>query len=181
MNSNKQKVKFVSLDIDGVLANFTKAACQAHGIHYPSAYAFDNGWLDVQTENGLWRHCRGHDFWATLEKFPWADQLVKLVDSKVSDWRFLSKPSFDEGCYSGKYAWVRDNIDGNAIKRLCLVNGSKAFHCSGPDHLLIDDNTKNCQEWIKAGGQAYLWIEVSPDYPDVLIKNRFKQLEELLK
>ena len=168
----------VALDLDGVLANFTKAACKKCGVLYPvDPKKFEENWLDEKTKDILWKNCRGHDFWAEIEPFPWANEIVKIVNNNCADWRFITKPSFDPGSYSGKFDWVRMNFK-DKIRHLWLVNGSKAYACTGPEHLLIDDNKKNCQEWRDAGGTVFEWEEVTPNWPQYDIA---KSLDELKK
>jgi len=177
---NKIKITRVGLDIDGVLANFCKAAASAMNKPYPSEpFAVPNSWLD-DDNNTLWKRCHGHDFWANIELFPWAKKIHKIVDSNCADWRFITKPSFDPGSYSGKYEFVKNNFK-NGVSKLWCVNGSKAYACTGPHHLLIDDNTKNCEEWRAAGGTAYQWSEISANWPEKEVQKRLDEIEELLQ
>ena len=168
----------IALDIDGVLANFCKAAAVAMGKHYPAEpFEIPDGWLDDK-EDSLWKYCRGHDFWANIELFPWAREIHKIVDSNCADWRFITKPSFDPGSYSGKYEFVKNNFK-NGVSHLWCVNGSKAYACTGPHHLLIDDNAKNCKEWEEAGGIVYRWTEISANYPKEEVNKRLDEIRNL--
>ena len=177
---NKVKITRIGLDIDGVIANFCKAAAAAMNKPYPSEpFAIPDGWLDDKDKT-LWRCCRGHDFWANIELFPWAKKIVKIVDSNCGDWRFITKPSFDPGSYSGKYEFVKNNFK-NGVSRLWCVNGSKAYACTGPHHLLIDDNKKNCEEWEAAGGTVYRWTEISANWPEEKVEKRLEELRKLFE
>jgi len=175
---SKIKITSVGLDLDGVLANFCKAAATKMCKTYPEEpFSPPNNWLD-DANNTLWKCCRGHDFWADIEPFPWAQDIIKIVRTNCADWRFITKPSFDPGSYSGKYEWVRRHVK-DGIKHLWLVNGSKAYACRGPHHLLIDDNDKNCREWEEAGGTVFKWKEISANWPQYDVQNRIEELKKI--
>jgi hypothetical protein len=174
----KQIITKVALDLDGVLANFCKAAANKMGKVYPEEpFQIPNNWLDDEN-NTLWKCCRGHDFWAQIEPFPWAQDILKIVRENCEDWKLVTKPSFDPGSYSGKFEWVRNNIK-DGIRRLWLINGSKAYACTGPHHLLIDDNDKNCEEWEKAGGTVFKWKEISENWPQYDVATRLEELKSI--
>lgn len=175
----KVKITHVGLDVDGVLANFCKAACAKMGRPYPSEpFAVPDRWLDDK-KGSLWKHCRGHDFWVNIEPFPWAKKIHKIVESSGVDWRFITKPSFDPGSYSGKYEFIKNNFK-NGVSKLWCVNGSKAYACTGSHHLLIDDNKKNCDEWEATGGTVYRWSEISENWPEEEVNKRLEELRALL-
>lgn len=174
------KITRVALDMDGVIANFCKAARAAMGDPYPKEpFQIPDGWLDNNDKN-LWVYCKGHNFWKNIKPFPWHKKLIKVVDDNCDDWRFITKPSNDVGSYSGKYEWIKEHTKGG-IDKLWMVNGSKAYACTGPHHLLIDDNTKNCEEWRAAGGAAYQWSEISANWPEKEVQKRLDEIEELLQ
>ena len=178
MENKKQIITRVALDLDGIIVNFCKGARAAMGDEYPAEpFQVPDKWLDEGGKN-LWQYCRGHDFWANLEPFPWAHKLVKIVKNNCKDWRLVTKPSFDRGAYSGKYEWVVNNLKGCA-SHLWLVNGSKAYACTGPHHLLIDDNAKNCAEWAVAGGTVYRWPEISANWPEKEVQKRLDEIQKL--
>lgn len=174
------KIDKIALDIDGVLANFSKSACKACGVEYPQSGLFDDSWLDELVGDKLYARCRGEVFWANLEIYPWAQQIVEAVDSSGIDWRFITKPMQDPGSYSGKYLWIKKHFPKHAEK-LWIINGSKAFACDGPNSLLIDDMRKNLDAWANRGGSVYEWKEVTPDWPTVLINKRIEDIKDLLK
>lgn len=174
--------KIVFLDIDGVLGNFTKAGCKQFNIVYPSKYRFNNDtWLydQIGGNKGLfWSKIRGHDFWSKeVEPYPWAKSLINVVDQYADDWVFCSKPSADEGCYSGKYEWVKTHLKKS--NRLWLCNGSKAL-AAGPNKILIDDKEKNCLEWAQAGGEYFHWEEISDDFDKAEIDLRLTAIAKIL-
>lgn len=177
-NINKQRITRVFLDLDGVIANFCKGARAAMNDPYPTEpFEIPDNWLDMEGKN-LWHFCRGHDFWANLDPFPWYKDIIKIVNSNCADWKFMSKPSCDAGSYSGKFEWLKKHVKGG-VNRLWLVNGSKALACTGPHHLLIDDNAKNCNEWKEAGGTVYRWTEISANYPQEEVNKRLDEIRKL--
>lgn len=173
--------------MDGVLANFTKAACSQLNIEYPKEKVFDgtNQWLDntVKEKFGnigyLWAKCQGHKFWVDIEPYPWAYRIHQLVKSYDPDFKYLTKPSCDGGCYSGKYDWIQKHF-GDANQRLCLINGDKSILANGFGDVLIDDNLKNITSWKKRGN-VFFWHEVTDDYPYPLIEEKLKNLDNSLE
>lgn len=181
---NNHHITKVALDLDGVLANFCKAAAEKMGRHYPQEpFAVPNLWLD-DDKKALWKSCRGHDFWVNIEPFPWAKKLIRIVNSNCNDWRFITKPSVDAGAYSGKFEWITKHTKG-AVKEgtryLWLVNGCKSYACTGPHHLLIDDNDENCAKWKEAGGTVYQWTEISANWPEKEVEKRLLEIKNLFK
>lgn len=175
-----QPIKRVCIDADGVLAAFSKACCERCGIQYPSEYVFPDDWLDSRCKDRMWKHCLGYTFWFELEVFPWAHTLREIVSNHTPEWIYLTKPSLDPQCYAAKYDWIQKHF-GDAKDRLWLANGTKAFCCRGPSDLLIDDALKNVEPWRAAGGTAFHWQEITPDYPADLVTKRLDDLKRVLK
>lgn len=173
------RIQICFIDMDGVLANFSKAACARHNVTYPTQAKLEHSWLEDQVghKGRFWMKIHGYDYWTQLEPFPWAKKLVALVNDHCDEWRILSKPSSDEHCYSGKYTWVKNHL--HKTKHLWLCNGTKSL-LAGPNRLLIDDYKKNIDEWRAAGGEAYHWEEVTDDYDKLEIEKRFGEIKSLL-
>jgi|GEM_PF-3180608 len=172
-------MKFIRLDLDAVLANFTKGAARIFNYTLPEKTQFDSYDLISLfgiTKGSFYKRIRGHDFWVNLEKYPWADELVKLVHEETKgQWCFLTKPMMDSGCWSGKAEWVKKSFPKHT-QRLVIGAGAKSKFCTGDEDLLIDDNTKNIREWEEAGGETFLWPEVTEDYHPEKIQERLKDL-----
>lgn len=177
---NNVVIERIFLDLDGVMINFTKGACKALNLQYPKQFEFNGEWLypNAGGPGPFWKAVNGHELWANLETFPWANDILKIVNSYTDNWRFLTKPSYDPGSYSGKYESVRKNF--GHINKLWLVNGDKDVVCRGPSDLLIDDKTENCEKWIAAGGTVYQWTEITDDYDPAVVKERLVRLKKLL-
>lgn len=156
----------IFLDLDGVIANFSKAACKRLDIKYPSKHEFkQKGEFFSDIPEGIfYSTLKGHDFWADLEIFPYANELVEVVNNtSKGNWMFLTKPMLDPGCYSGKYEWIKKHFP-KYTNKLIIINGTKSACCKGADNVLIDDLPKNITEWVNAGGQAIRWVEKTDDF-----------------
>lgn len=173
----------IFLDLDGVLANFTKAACAQLGEPYPSNYVFeDYSWLfDKYGDAKCYSKLRGHLYWETLELYPWAHELVEIVkESNPDEWMFLTKPMADPFCFSGKYSFVKKHFPKYANK-LTIISGRKDSFVRDERDILIDDYTKNINLWEQAGGSTFFWKEISDDFDKTLVDERLKSLKEKLQ
>lgn len=181
----KEKITTTYIDLDGVLINFTKGACRALNIECPKNTIFDkkNGgeWIYEQAggRSAFWKRVHGFNLWANLEPYPWSKELLKIIHKHTNSWAYLTKPSIDSGCWSGKYTCVNKHFN-YGYGRLAIVEFDKSKICHGPQDLLIDDKAENCEKWRAAGGAAYHWVEVSDDWPQNLIDIRLKEVENIL-
>jgi len=170
----------IALDLDGVLVNFTKAACKKMGEPYPSKLVFPSySWIfDKYGKQSCYKRLRGHHFWVEMEKYPWADKLVSLVD-ELSDgnWMFLTKPMRDPYCFSGKAEWLMKHYP-QYMDRLTIISGPKEEFVRNMYDILIDDKPENIQEWSKSGGSPFYWHEVSDDIDDEVIEERLEKLKK---
>lgn len=166
----------VFIDFDGLIANFSKSACQRLGIKYPSNTLFeDYGWLGTDHDT-LIENIKGHDFWVNIEAYPWSNKLVDSVD-KISNgnWIFLTHAVNDPGCYSGKYSWYKKHFS-RYDKKLCVTDVPKHKFCHDCCDFLIDDKPQNIDEWRSAGGTAFYWQEISDDYSEKIVTKRIVEI-----
>lgn len=170
----------VCLDLDGVMANWSKQCCAYMDIPYPAAHQWGERELDNMAGKGMWEKCRGYSFWFNIEPFPWAHQIRDMVRKHTKEWIYLTKASHDPDAYSGKFDWIQEHF-GDADPRLWICNGIKAFACRGPGDLLIDDKPKNLDPWLAAGGQVFHWYEMTPDYDSSVVTKRLDALSAALK
>lgn len=172
----------VFLDMDGVVANFTKAACKVLDEPYPAdQHLNDYGWLfEKHGDARCYSKIKGHLLWTSIEKFPWSDDLVHLVD-KVSDgnWIFLTKPMIDPWCYSGKAEWIMKNYR-SYLKKLTIIGEDKSMFVRNKDDILIDDHPKNIKNWLDAGGSTFHWTEYGAQYNPEEVQKRLYDLEQFL-
>lgn len=169
----------IYLDMDGVIANWTKGVAVATGAYYPQGrilkpYELDNQLQRYQIEKAM----SSQDFWENLEKFQWADTLVEIVNSICPTWRFLTKANVGANSYGGKAVWI-DKYYPQHRDRLVICRGAKTFACK-PGDILIDDHPSNIQAWNLAGGRGFTWWERADDYVEEL-GLELRNLESFLK
>ena len=160
------KFKRIFLDVDGVIANWSKSICEKLKVEYPKNTTFPyQRWLAEKINvNDIFPHTDTFEFWESLEKFPWSDRLVNLVNDTGIEWRFLTKPMENPNCYAGKAAWIMKHYPKH-LGKLWIVNGTKSAICRDSGDLLIDDDIeKNIIEWSDAGGTPFYWKEMTDDY-----------------
>lgn len=174
------KIKRIFLDIDGVLANWTKMACSVTNTEYPKDFQFPNqGWLDSKIGvKKIQSACENLEFWSNLEKYPWSDEIVKTVSQSGKEWRFLTKPMKTPHCFAGKAEWMFKHYP-YFWDRMWIVTGTKSATCRNEGDLLIDDMDKNLEQWKSAGGSVFEWKEITDDYSGDW-KNRIQKLKEVI-
>lgn len=168
--------------MDGVIANFTKSACKVLGEQYPENDVLaDYGWLFEKAGDAkCYSRIKGHLFWASIEKFPWADELIDIVDTESKgDWIFLTKPMIDPYCYSGKAEWMMKHYR-KYLNKLTIIGADKSLMVKNAKDVLIDDHPKNVKNWSDAGGSIYHWIEVRDDTSPISISERLADVKQFL-
>lgn len=140
-------IKQVYLDMDGVLCGFEKAAVEA-------------GVLDMKNRSVDWPTLKalGVKFWEELE---WINEGKKLYDFLKTfcrkhkiDLCILSSIHSSSG-KEGKKNWLKNNTEINPMNVYIVnkANDKKSF--ADAESILIDDYSKNIQEFIQAGGNAF--------------------------
>jgi hypothetical protein len=159
----------VWVDLDGVFANWLKAACAVYGQEYPISTVIHREWLQEKTGDPvitmlekLDRHPR---FWEDMEPHPLLPDLLTYFDTTFPDWGILSKPTIYPSSWSGKASWVRRYMGEAGLHRLCLYAGPK-HHLATPTSVLVDDTAYQVDGWTRAGGKAFRWREYSADCLD---------------
>lgn len=107
--------------MDGVLTDFTKAACTLHGYdgYVPQKFNFFKFEWGMSSRQFWDKIDKEPDFWINLEKFPWTDHLLSYLEKNK---RHIS-PKFKN-----------------------YLIGHQKFLMSNPNHLLIDDYEENCNK-----------------------------------
>lgn len=171
-------------DLDGCIADFQSAACARFNIIPPSNHLYSTDtWLYEKLGNNkalFWSRIRGFNFWADeIKPYPWAKKVLSIYKRLQVEWWFLTKPSSDPHCYSGKAEFVKNHF--HAMNKLILINGDKDKICKSKYDILIDDKRSNCDKWIAAGGTVYFWQEISNDYNGEEVQKRLLEIEDLIK
>lgn len=135
----------IYVDLDGVLADYDKAANEALGTDNHYKYEF------IWGADAYWKrlHARG-DFFASLRLMPGAKTLwetVKPYGAKILTALPKSNPKpVDEQ----KRKWVESKIDWHAEVITCMTS-EKPNYCK-PGDVLIDDRAINRTAWMHKGG-----------------------------
>ncbi len=146
------------LDLDGVCADFTGGVMKLFG-HDPSEQQRLPDWgiesyFDL-SEDEFWNkiYLQGPEWWRNLEEYPWFNKLYALLKSK-GDVYFVSCPSHDPLCTSGKMQWLQDRFGKNFRN---YVFTSKKYLLAPSGGILIDDSEKKCLKYWQAKGRYILF------------------------
>ena len=159
MDSNK----IIFLDLDGVIANFTKAVTNAFNIEYDN---IEDNWIKGEysiapqigkTEGEIWARLNKIDtFWEDIEVYPYASKMVKYLKSKY-EVHVCTSPSSQPNCTTGKIKWLIKNRFG--FGRNIIITPNKHLF-AGPNRVLIDDMDANCEKFKLFGGETILFSQV---------------------
>jgi len=159
--------KVLYLDCDGVLANFTLGVCNVLGFTYEEIFINREPKPVPVPINQLYNvpfdevdRRIGVDFWAELEKFPWADELINFAESIFQDniivctsagtpgTHFFNNAAIGKGYWFGKYY-------PKYAKNLVLCN--KKHLLAAPNKILVDDIEDNTTPFSAAGGKSIVF------------------------
>ena len=125
-------MKVIHLDVDGVLADFTQAACITHGKERPPADVWDLAEYWGMTKQQFWKPLDAQWF-LELPMTPEADLIVKIVEQH--EFLFVTSPPNDDHV---KAKWLRNRWPKHK-RRICICAQK---HLIGGG-LLIDDYKVN--------------------------------------
>lgn len=145
------------LDMDGVLVDFVKGACAAHGRpdYVVRTWDFYEDWGIAEQE--FWSVTNNVDFWASLEKTPEADAFVDAAFKRFGkeNVAILTAPSSSPYSIIGKQVCV-DRLFPELRKRVIFAKAKTKKFIAGSNRVLLDDKESNCEEFVQAGGTAIL-------------------------
>lgn len=152
------KINRIYIDLDGVLSDFVGGVLN---LFHKSLDTWPPGeyriWkaIGLKNDNEFWKEVDrlGHDFWASLEPYPWRDKLFDACEA-IADTGILTSPSLDSASASGKQEWIQ-NWKGREFRDFGICPGKDLFAHAGA--VLIDDSDKNCEDFTKAGGRSILF------------------------
>lgn len=146
----------ILLDMDGVLCDFVGEACELHGRDPATVTRWDfyAGW--GMTAADFWRpiNHQGRDFWARLQPYPWAAELIEAVAKADPDFHVCTTPSASPESLAGKLDWLHAHF-GRRFRRYHMTPSKAAL--AAPGRLLIDDSDHNVGDFIANGGEAMLF------------------------
>lgn len=145
----------IFFDLDGVLANFVRGALRAHGRE--DVHERDVQWgieQQLGIDPGAFWSKLGRDFWFGLEPHADGFDLLDVAESLVGPHgvAILSSPCQTDGCMDGKRDWVWRHLPEGYERRLFLGSAKHLF--AAPNKVLVDDNDKNCDQFLAAGGRV---------------------------
>jgi len=147
----------VYLDMDGVIADFFGGVEKMYGVKHWKELTNDKT-KDLKKE--VINRIVGSDFFATLPKFPTADQLIALIKSATGGkFSILTSPLIGdhENSATQKKIWISKNIEKPDE---IIVSGRKekwAKQKDGTPNILIDDRPVNIDRWTAKGGFGILY------------------------
>ena len=157
----KNKKLRIHIDIDGVLSDWDRAAAKTCNIDIKDEkirkeMKEGKDIDDIIGKNKIWKLIdkEGEDWWVNLDKFEWADNLVKLISEKTENFCFLTSPSDNPLCASGKLKWIKKHFPKYSRK---IIITPQKYMCATPDSILIDDSKKKTDKFQEFGGSVFLW------------------------
>ncbi len=148
------KITAIQVDMDGVVANFDKLACNLTGTDTLTGVNKSFMWSQIAKYEQ-----RGGEFWFDLEKMPDADELMTFL-MKVSTEHgilieFLTAAGNFKSAPGQKVRWADMHYKG--IKpNIVIKSPEKAARFASPTVVLIDDRLKSIEPWLEAGGIGIL-------------------------
>ena len=145
-------VKKIYLDMDGVLADFDRAVNELCGVK-----SVKQEHQSPNQEETMWNKIREiPHFYDKLELCEGAKQMFDMIYSKYKDnCEILTGIPKERrhivGAAEDKINWVRRLLSTD-IKINIVYKEDKKNFCSGKEYILIDDYSKNIEEWNNMGG-----------------------------
>ncbi len=154
----EKKDLIIFVDLDGVMCNFTQAACKACGLDYEELKEDLKKEDKIENhigEDEMWKKIgeKGEEYWTGLELFPWAKKLYKKLQEKSPYVCFLTSPNDNEVSLSGKAKWIKKHFDGTTD----FFIGKPKWLCASGNKILIDDSKKKTDKFDEFGGNIFRW------------------------
>lgn len=177
--------KKLILDLDGVFADFTGAACVVHGRpgYKVTGWGFYEDWGITEEEFWAPIRSRGDCFYEHIvQPFPWARELLTLCQKYDENLVFASVAGGQHADdYSGKVRFVRKHLGDTPV--IVVPPGFKHL-LSAPGRVLVDDSAPNVISWREHGGEAVLFPQywnASHSYTNDRVGYVCERLERLTK
>lgn len=136
-------------DLDQVLSDFN-GQFEKYGKmppkQYEAKFGKDKFWNLIDKEVGV-------KFWSDM---PWTGDGKELWNHiKQYNPKILSAPSRENESRLGKRIWINRELPGT---KLILSPAWNKKDYARSNRILIDDNERNVEEWIAAGGKGIIFI-----------------------
>lgn len=145
----------IYFDLDGVLADFDRGVWELCG------FPCDIHGQDETADRRMWEAVRKvPDIYARLPLMPGAMELFTAVREVYGDrceiltgvpkpWRGIPRAAED------KVYWAHHNLSSDLVVHT-VPKEEKPNFCKGANSILIDDLTRNIENWRKCGGTGIL-------------------------
>ena len=148
-----RELRAIILDVDGVLADFFGAALRAHGSEHLADNWPAGHWemMDVMGlgHNAFWEPLDNFAFWDSCQLYPGAQDFVNSLGA-LGDVYFATIPSTSAESTAAKVRWLHRHFPDHTG-----MVGKPKWLLAHPEHLLIDDSDKNCDEFAHHGGMVW--------------------------
>lgn len=151
------------LDLDGVLVDMINPLLRRLGKAWPEVWGED-AW-DISLTLGMnprdvWGSL-DYGFWRSLPKTPEADGIIRICGDAFGrdSLCFLSSPIPTGRCAEAKIDWVQEHYPDIPLLLSCRSGtGTMPKHfVSHEDAVLIDDHTPNVMEFLRHGGDGFVF------------------------
>ena len=169
LSGKKERKVRIFIDMDGVVTNWEKAACDVLGIDDNEKELRDQLKSGTRLEDtkytnddDMWGAIEdaGSDWWANMPMFPWYKKLYNEM-KKLGEVSFLTSNG-------NLFKHTKVAADGAKGKAECIakhykeekpsmiITHSKHF-CANKDCILVDDSQNKIDKFEEWGGEAFLW------------------------
>jgi 5'(3')-deoxyribonucleotidase len=166
------------LDMDGVLCDFHGRAAEEFGCDVTDFTEWAIWEPMGLSEAAFWKWLgtRSREWWASLDPYPWAQEVVDAVRRADPEFRVLSAASKGFSV-AGKIDWFEKHF-GDHFSRFHFT--SQKSDLAGPGRVLIDDNDANCESFSASGGKFILFPQPW-NKAGGMAKDRLEWLEDNLE
>lgn len=168
------------LDLDGVLVDVVGGILKRYNIDFDMSqwpvgeYIVHRAVGRGLTATDLWES-PGYNFWAEMDWMPDGREILAQMNLLFGPENifFLSAPTTEPECLSGKMAWLQKHIPYQAERAIFTKQKQLLAH---KDRILVDDYDANIKAYTEAGGPTVLF----PRLWNSAYKQRHNALEEVI-
>jgi hypothetical protein len=143
----------IYVDLDGVIVACTKSAADFNNISKEK-------FIDSGYDNKYWKNfIKNSDMYQEFANMGWESngkKLLKFFNDRNLSYTFLTRPikePYTKHCINGKLSWLmRAGLDEVSV----IFERHKEKY-AGNGNILIDDDSRNIDEWNAAGGVGILY------------------------
>lgn len=152
---NRQTV--ILADVDGVLANWDRAAIEATGIPLIEDQITTWDWYrPFMNATEFWKRIDAHKyFWEDIDPLPHAHKVFEVM-KQFGHVVFCTAPSLNPECAAEKITWLRKH-EFLSKTGMNFMIGPHKWLLASQNHILVDDSTDQVDRFKRAGGQAVLF------------------------